>query len=141
MTLPFTHVVDVRYGECDQQGVVFNAHYLAYIDTAMDHWMRSLDSIGWVDVWDVMLKRSVITWHSPARWTELLSIDCVVSRWGTTSFDVTYALRVDDRAVADAVVTYISVGQGSVTPTAVPEPVRMALGPPVVPDAVVRSET
>ena len=25
----------VRYGECDQQGVVFNAHYLAWADEAM----------------------------------------------------------------------------------------------------------
>ena len=129
----FTHSVDVRYGECDQQGVVFNAHYLAYIDTAMDHWMRSLDGLGWVDSWDVMLKKSVITWHSPARWAELISIDCSVSRWGTTSFDVTYVLSVRDRAVADAVVTYISVAQGSVSPTPIPEGVRRALDAPLAP--------
>lgn len=128
MSTAFTHVVDVRYGECDQQGVVFNAHYLAFIDTAMDHWMRSLTELGWVDEWDVMLKKSAITWHSPARWAELLAIDCEVSRWGTTSFDVSYALRVGDRPVADAVITYISVAQGSVTPVAVPEAVRAALG-------------
>ena len=30
----------VRYGECDMQGVVFNAHYLAYCDDAVDTWLR-----------------------------------------------------------------------------------------------------
>ena len=40
----FHHEIAVRYGEVDQQGVVFNAHYLAYVDDAMDHWMRLLDA-------------------------------------------------------------------------------------------------
>ncbi len=31
---PFRCQVRVRFGECDMQGVVFNAHYLAYIDDA-----------------------------------------------------------------------------------------------------------
>lgn len=30
----------VRYSECDQQGVVFNAHYLAYADEAVEHVLR-----------------------------------------------------------------------------------------------------
>ena len=34
----------VRYGECDQQGVVFNAHYMAYCDDASDRWLR--DRLG-----------------------------------------------------------------------------------------------
>ena len=39
----------VRYGECDQQGVVFNAHYLAYVDDALDQWLRVLFPDGYVD--------------------------------------------------------------------------------------------
>jgi argininosuccinate lyase len=31
---PYVHHVHVRYGECDMQRVVFNAHYLAYCDHA-----------------------------------------------------------------------------------------------------------
>ena len=29
----FVHELRVRYGECDPQGIVFNANYLAYFDT------------------------------------------------------------------------------------------------------------
>ena len=31
----------VRYGECDPQGVVFNAHYLAYFDTSITELWRA----------------------------------------------------------------------------------------------------
>ena len=35
--MSFRHSIRVRYGECDMQGVVFNAHYLAYVDDALEH--------------------------------------------------------------------------------------------------------
>ncbi|MFN7149415.1 MAG: acyl-CoA thioesterase [Microthrixaceae bacterium] len=131
MTSAFTHAIDVRYGECDQQGIVFNANYLAYVDDAMDHWMRSLELEEWTTGWDVVLKSARVTWHSSARWPERLSLDCGVGRWGSTSFDVVYRLRVQDRPVADAVITYVSIDPGTQRPVSTPEPVRDALGPVV----------
>ena len=139
MTFPFTHRVDIRYGECDQQGVVFNAHYLAFVDDAMDHWMRSLGGAAWVSTWDVMLKTARLTWHGPARWTEQLSVDCGVARWGRTSFDVAYRLRVGERAVADALITYVSVTVEDHRPTPPPPDVVDAMGDLVpVPESLVR---
>ena len=38
---PFTHHLRVRYAECDAQGVVFNAHYLAYFDTSLTELWRA----------------------------------------------------------------------------------------------------
>jgi acyl-CoA thioesterase FadM len=32
VSAPLNHELRVRYGECDPQGVVFNAHYLAHLD-------------------------------------------------------------------------------------------------------------
>jgi len=127
--MTFTHTIDVRYGECDQQGIVFNANYLVYTDDAMDHWMRSLGGLSWDGGWDVMLKRAVVTWHAPARWPDIVSIDCGVLRWGSTSFDVVFRLRVDERPIGDALVTYVSVPTGSATPMVTPDEVRTALGP------------
>jgi len=34
MSAPFVHELRVRYGECDPQGIVFNANYLLYFDVA-----------------------------------------------------------------------------------------------------------
>ena len=43
MPAPYVHRLRVRYGECDPQGVVFNAHYLAYFDIALTElWRESL---------------------------------------------------------------------------------------------------
>src|SRR4029079_4289984 len=40
--MSYRHTVRVRYGECDMQSVVFNAHYLPYCDDAIDTWFRSV---------------------------------------------------------------------------------------------------
>ena len=41
MAEPFAHRMRVRYAECDAQGIVFNAHYLAYIDQTMTELWRA----------------------------------------------------------------------------------------------------
>jgi len=127
----FHHEIAVRYGEVDLQRVVFNAHYLAYLDDAMDHWMRELDrdfeSLGW----DFMLKRAELEWHDPAGLNDVLSIDAGVSRWGTTSFDVQFRVAVAERPVASALITYVGVVAGTSTPAPPPEAMRLHLGEPV----------
>lgn len=126
--MPFRHAIHVRYGECDQQGVVFNANYLAYVDDAMDHWMRSFAAAQWVGEWDVMLKVATVVWHGPAAWPDRIDVDCGVCRWGRTSFDVAYRLSVDGRGVADVVVTYVSVAAGTSQPVEPPADVVAAMG-------------
>jgi acyl-CoA thioester hydrolase len=32
----FEHRLRVRFGECDPQGIVFNAHYVAYFDVGVE---------------------------------------------------------------------------------------------------------
>ena len=39
---PFRHRMRVRWSECDLQGVVFYAHYLAYFDIAMTELWREV---------------------------------------------------------------------------------------------------
>lgn len=127
------HVLEVRYGECDPQGVVFNAHYLAYVDDAMDQWMRSVAGSEWVAGWDVMLKRATVLWHAPARWRDQVVVDSGVTRWGRTSFDVVHQLSVlgSDGAssqVADVLITYVSISPTDQTPAPPPVGVVEALG-------------
>ena len=38
----FFHPFRVRYSEIDGQGVLFNAHYLTYYDTAITEFFRAL---------------------------------------------------------------------------------------------------
>jgi acyl-CoA thioester hydrolase len=124
---PHRHRIRVRYGECDEQGVVFNAHYLAYVDDTLDTWLRMLERPYQTYGWDMMVKHAELTWHAPASVAELLDIDAEVVRWGTTSLDVRFDGAVGDRPVFTAVLTYVGVAPGTTDPVPPPDPIRRLL--------------
>jgi YbgC/YbaW family acyl-CoA thioester hydrolase len=53
MRTPFVHELRVRYGECDPQGIVFNANYLLYFDVAFTELWRAA-----VGPWQEMVARA-----------------------------------------------------------------------------------
>jgi len=126
----FTWVHHVRYGEVDYQGVVYNAHYLAWCDDAFEEWFASLPFVTADLGWDCMLKRATIEWTGSAGLREVATIEVGVERWGNTSFDLGYAGRVGERAVFTATITYVGVERGTTTTMAPPAEVRAALGEP-----------
>jgi acyl-CoA thioester hydrolase len=127
------HTLRVRYGECDMQGVVFNAHYLAYCDDALTAWMAAAlpEAVPYFGspspTFDYMVKKAELTWTAPFRFGDVVDLDCSVVRWGTTSFDVRVRGTVDghERFFADFV--QVSVTPGTNTPAAVPDHVKAAL--------------
>ncbi|RMH82084.1 MAG: acyl-CoA thioesterase [Actinomyces sp.] len=126
----------VRYLECDMQGVVFNSWYQAWIDDAVDCWLRDHDPHFESAGWEVMLKRFEITWDAPAVFGDRVAIDLDVPRWGNTSFDVAAHLSVVASRdagrigthVAEAVVTYVAVDAEDHRPIPVPADLRRHLG-------------
>ncbi len=87
-SLPFRLLLRVRYGECDAQGIVFNARWGDYIDTAIAEYSRVL--FGGVDAAatgiDWRLVKQMTEWHAPARFDDVLDIRVRTLRVGTTSF-------------------------------------------------------
>src|SRR5689334_18289509 len=85
----FVHALRVRYGECDLQGLVFNANYLAYYDVAFTELWR--EAIG---PWQAMVERGVeivvaeaaLSFRAPARFDDVIDFRIRVVRLGTTSF-------------------------------------------------------
>lgn len=133
--MTFRHTVKVRYGECDMQGVVFNAHYLAYADDAVMQWFLSALPADAMYVagnaaatFDFMVKKAVVTWSDGSTVNDVIDLDCSVPRWGNSSFDVDVAGTANDAARFDILLTYVSVTPGTHTPCRVPAPVRSALG-------------
>lgn len=125
--MSWVHQVRVRYGECDMQRVVFNANYLAYCDDAVEQWLRAKGvEVGSAD-WDFMLKKATIEWHGTATVHETLDIGVEATRWGNTSFDVTFVGDVARRAVFTCVITYVGVTRGTLETAPPPEDVRRAL--------------
>lgn len=129
-TRPHHHRVRIRYGEVDQQGVVFNAHYLAYCDDAMDTWLRQLDARFEDLGYDIMLKKATVEWQGSAGVGDELDIAVGVDRWGTTSLEVGFEGRVDDRPVFTASIVYVGVRHGTTEPAPPPAAVRDFLGEP-----------
>lgn len=125
----FVHRIRVRYGEVDMQRVVFNAHYLAYCDDACEAWMSGLALRAAAPNWDFMLKKATIEWTAAATVYDELAITVWVSRWGNTSFDVSFDGKVEDRAIFTSTITYVGVVEGTLTTAPVPDAVRTLLGP------------
>ena len=123
--MTYRHSVTVRYGECDMQGVVFNAHYLAYADDAVAHWFRSR-SISF-DLFDFMVKKATLTWSGGSTFGDVIDLDCSVSRWGRSSFDVVVRGTVGGTERVEIVLVYESVTPGTHTPCLIPDHARTAL--------------
>jgi acyl-CoA thioester hydrolase len=116
----------VRYSECDQQGVVFNAHYLAYADEAVPH-VLAQKGISYGELLARGLDTSVVAtelqWSSPARWGDVVDVDGDVERVGRTSFVVSFTISVAERACCRVRTTYVLTDLER-TPVPVPDDVR-----------------
>jgi acyl-CoA thioester hydrolase len=122
----------VRYAEVDQQGVVFNAHYLTYCDETMG---ALCAEHALLDIAErIQLVRSTITWQASARWGDVVEVDAECTRMGTSSMDITFDIRANDpvtgaRDCASVDTTYVLTDLAG-TPEPLPERVRLAFGFP-----------
>jgi acyl-CoA thioester hydrolase len=85
---PFEYSLRVRFAECDPQGIVFNAHFLAYFDVSLTELWRA--AFGSYQTMldrgvDVVLAEAHLRYLSPARFDDELKLGISVSRLGTTS--------------------------------------------------------
>ena len=126
----FRHTIAVRFGEVDQQKVVFNAHYLAYIDDTLENWLRPIRAPAREFGWDMMLKKVTIEWSGSLRSGERLDIDAAVTRVRRTSWEVAFTGTCEGRPVFSANVVYVSVVLGDGTPMETPAEIREFLGAP-----------
>jgi acyl-CoA thioester hydrolase len=126
----FVHRLRPRYAEVDQQGVVFNAHWLTYFDDACT---RFFESLGWDPKeaffadFDFMIVKAVLEWEGPAGFDEVVTIAVAPRRLGTKSFDLGFQASVEGRPACSGVITYVSVQPSTHDPTPIPDAVRVRL--------------
>jgi acyl-CoA thioester hydrolase len=128
----FAMPLTVRYAEVDQQGVVFNAHYLTWFDEAMTAFLieRGLPYPAMTEAgYDVMLVRSEIDWRAGVRWLDEVAVQVSPARFGRTSFILDFAVVRDGEAVVDGRTVYVCVGADDQQPREIPGALRDALGP------------
>lgn len=123
----------VRYAECDQQGIVFNSHYLLWCDEAVTAWFAATGTA--YDVlhargFDTKVVSTTLHWTSSARWGDVVEVDATAEAVGRTSFTVSFGIRVGERLCCTVRTTYVLVDRDDV-PTPVPPDLRAAwLGQP-----------
>lgn len=128
----FTHRLRVRYSECDQQGVVFNGHYLFFYDVALTEMWRALigDYGDMVDGgYDLVVAEARIRFREGARFDEMLEVSMPVAHLGTTSMIVRPVFRVGERLIADGEVRHVFIDPASKAKREMPARVRAALVP------------
>jgi acyl-CoA thioester hydrolase len=109
----------VRFVECDQQGVVFNAHYLVWADEAVNAWWEQRGV-----PWSGLLARGVeyyvvassLEWTSSARWGDTVDVDAELEKLGRSSLQLRFRVRVGERECCVVRTTYVCTADGASTP-------------------------
>jgi acyl-CoA thioester hydrolase len=110
----------VRYAECDLQGIVFNANYLAFADVGLTEYMRALmaesgtqgkgDMLGGFmqhfggDNW---VRHADVDFRAPARADDLLDIAVRITRFGRTSYALLVHILRGDELLNVVKLTYV----------------------------------
>jgi acyl-CoA thioester hydrolase len=87
----------VRYAEIDAQGVVFNANYLAYFDTAITEYIRALPykyGLGGdaATGTDFHIVKGTVEYKAPIRFDDEIEVGVRTAKLGRTS--IVYALAI-----------------------------------------------
>ncbi len=92
----FFHRLRVRYSEVDWQGIVFNAHYLTYMDVAVTEYFRNMSidykRLAQEGKMDMALVKTTLEFKSSAMFDEELEIGTRISRLGNTSYCVDFEI-------------------------------------------------
>lgn len=123
----FSHRLKVRYSEIDGQKIVFNAHYLTYIDVAITEYFQEGLHIDFSDGdFDFVLAKSTLEYKQPAYLNDWLTIWCKTSKIGNTSMTINCMITREDEdaPVLLAEIIYVSYDAEAKKARPVPDFVR-----------------
>ena len=107
----FLDPLRVRWAEVDMQKVVFNGHYLMYVDTAMGNYWRALAlpyeaTLAALDG-DLFVRRSTLDYLAPARYDDTLDIGIRFESAGTSSLRFVAAVFRGEELLVHGEVVYV----------------------------------
>lgn len=111
----------VRYAEADQQGIVFNAHYLTYCDEAMAAYLAARELLAVAE--DVRLVSSTLTWTGSARWGDVVEVSAECAALGRTSLTMRFAIATGGSECCQVETIYVLTDADGV-PLPIPDDVR-----------------
>jgi YbgC/YbaW family acyl-CoA thioester hydrolase len=127
----FFHRLRVRWAEIDMQKIVFNAHYLMYVDTAVADYWRVLampyDEAMHLLGGDLFVKKATVEFHASARMDDRLDVALKCARVGNSSMNFTSAIFRGDELLITCELIYVFADPLSQTSKPVPAPLREIL--------------
>ncbi len=125
------HRLRVRWGEVDIQRIVFNPHYLMYIDGAFTEYWRALGipyaSIPAMLQGDLYVKKSTIEYHGSARLDDMLDICLKCERIGNSSLLFQSGIFRGETLLVSAEMVYVFADPANQRPKPVPQMLRELL--------------
>ena len=122
------HRLRVRWAEVDIQRIVFNSHYLTYMDIAFTEYWRALaipyESIPTLLGGDLYVKKSTLEYHDPARLDDHLGIGLKCARIGNSSIVFLGAVFRGDVLLVSAEMVYVFADPATQTSKPVPDTLR-----------------
>jgi YbgC/YbaW family acyl-CoA thioester hydrolase len=125
---PLRHRLRVRWTEVDAQQVVFNGHYLTYLDVAISEYWRAV-GLPYPDAFvqlggDIFVRQHQLAYHAPARLDDWLDVGLRCERIGNSSIAIAWEVRCDHRLLVSGQATYVYIDLSTGRPHKVPDVVR-----------------
>jgi acyl-CoA thioester hydrolase len=126
------HRIRVRYSECDQQGVVFNAHYLGWFDNSMTELFRAgFGSYGEFVKrgLDIVVVHAELDFRRPARFDDEVELAVMVERIGESSLRCRHEVWRESELLVEGQTMHVFVDAEVMTKCSAPSWVREGLEP------------
>lgn len=141
----FFHRLRVRWAEVDMQKIVFNAHYLMYLDTAVADYWRAL-ALPYEEAMhrlqgDLYVKKATIEFHASARMDDQLDIGLRCARIGNSSMQFLGGIFRGDQLLITGEVLYVFADPATQTSAPVPAALREILAGYEAGEAVAKLRT
>ena len=128
----FTHLLRVRYAECDGQQIVFNAKYAEYIDVAATEYTRHIWG-SYQQVLEMGVDSQVvnlnISWQASAVFDDVLAISVSTGHIGNSSYTLTFEIYNHETQVllANAEIVYVMVDTTNYNKMTIPADLKAQL--------------
>ena len=141
----FFHRLRVRWAEVDMQKIVFNAHYLMYVDTAVADYWRAL-ALPYEEAMhllggDLYVKKATVEFNASARMDDRLDIGLKCGRIGNSSMAFSAAIFRGDELLITCELIYVFADPVSQTSRPVPALLRQILTGYEAGESMVRLQT
>ena len=127
----FLERLRVRWTEIDAQKIVFNAHYLAYVDTAMAGYWRAM-ALPYAETMeylggDLYVRKATLEYEGSARYDDVLDIGIRTARVGNSSLVVSAGIFRAEQLLVSAELVYVFADPATQTSKPVPQELRDVL--------------